>query len=72
MSRQCISVSGLWGPRFGQSFGPEVPGLPKSPSWRRYKLQKQLHAVGLARGEALAEAKADYLIDNGLATGRRP
>ena len=72
MSRQCISVSGLWGLRFGQSFGPEVPGSPKLPSWRWYKLRKQLHAVGLARGEALAEAKADYLIDNGLATGRRP
>jgi hypothetical protein len=41
-------------------------------SWRWYKLRKHLHSVGLARGEALAEAKADYLIDSGLATGRRP
>ena len=72
MSRQCISVSGLWSLRFGQSFGPEVLGSPKLPSSRWYKLQKQLHAVGLTRGEALVEAIADYLIDNGMATGRRP
>jgi hypothetical protein len=31
-----------------------------------------LQAGGLARGEALSEAEAVYLIDNGLATGRRP
>jgi hypothetical protein len=72
MSRQCISVSGLWGPLFGQSFGPEVLGSPKLPSWAWYKLRKQLYAVGLTRGEALAEGIADYLIGNGLATGRRP
>jgi len=52
MSRQCISVSGLWGPLFGQSFGPEVLGSPKLPSWAWYKLRKQLYAVGLTRGEA--------------------
>jgi hypothetical protein len=72
MSRQCISVSGVWGLRFGQSLGPEVLGSPKLPSWHWYKLRKPVPAVGLARGEASAEAKADYLIDNGLATVRRP
>ena len=68
MIRQCISVSGLWA--FALAIVRSGGSLPSS--WRWYKLRKQLHSVGLARGEALAEAKADYLIDNGLATGRRP
>ena len=66
---------------FGKwALGPSLRAIVRSggsrvtqlPSWRWYKLRKQLRAVGLARGEALAEAKADYLIDNGLATGLRP
>lgn len=72
MSRQCISVRGLWGFRFRQLFGPEELGPPKSPSWRRFNLHKQLQAGGVARGETLTDAKADYLIDTGLATGWRP
>jgi hypothetical protein len=72
MSRQCNSVRVLWGHCFGQSFGPEEFGPPKLPSWCRFKLREQLQAGGMARGETLTEAEADYLIDNGLATGRRP
>jgi hypothetical protein len=58
--------------RFGQSVGQEDLEPPKLPSWRWFKLRKQLQAGGLARGETLTEAEAVYLIDNGLATGRRP
>jgi hypothetical protein len=72
MSRQCISVSGLLNLRFGRSVGQEDLEPPKLPSWRRFNLRKQLQAGGLARGETLTEAEAVYLIDNGLATGRRP
>jgi len=46
-----------------------VSGLWASGAGTNWR--KQQYAVGLTRGEALAEAKADYLIDNGLATGRR-
>jgi hypothetical protein len=38
----------------------------------RFKLRMQLQVSGLARGETFTKAEADYLIDNGLATGRRP
>jgi hypothetical protein len=69
MSRQRISVNGL---RFWQTFGPGDLEPPKLPAWRWFKLRKQLQAGGLARGEALTEAEAVYLIDNGLATVRRP
>jgi hypothetical protein len=72
MSRQRISVSGPLDLRFGQLFGPEDLEPPKLPAWRWFKLRKQLQVGGLARGEALTEAEAVYLIDNGLATGRRP
>ena len=71
MSRQRISVSGPLDLRFGQLFGPEDLEPPRLPAWRWFKLRKQLQAGGLARGEAL-KAEAVYLIDNGLATGRRP
>jgi hypothetical protein len=72
MSRQCISVSWLLDLRFGQSFGPEDLAPPKLRAWRWFKLRKQLKVGSLARGEALSEAEAVYLIDNGLATVRRP
>jgi len=70
MSRQCISVSGLLDLRFG--LGPADLESPKLPAWRWFKLRMQLQAGGLARSEALSEAEAVYLIDNGSATGRRP
>ena len=71
MSRQWTSVSGNLDLRFGQSFGQEDLEPPKLPASRWFKLRKQLRARGLARGETLT-AEAVYLIDNGLATGRRP
>src|SRR5262249_2809227 len=56
----------------GQSFGPEDLEPPKLPSWRWFKLRKQLQAGGfargLARGETSTEAEAVYLV----APGRRP
>ena len=70
MSRQCISVSGLLDLRLG--LGPADLESPKLPAWRWFKLRKQLRADELARGETLTAAEAVYLIDNGLATGRRP
>src|ERR1700740_1024372 len=69
MSRQCISVSGLLDLRFGQSFGPEDLEPPKLPSWRWFKLRKQLQAGGLARGETSTEALAGGL--NVMAQGTR-
>ena len=69
MSRQRISVNEL---RFGETFGRGDLEPPKLPAWRWFKLRKQLRADGLARGETLTAAEAVYLIDNGLATGRRP
>jgi hypothetical protein len=72
MSRQWTSVSGLLDLRFRQSFGPEDLEPSKLPASRWFKLRKQVRARGLARGETLTEAEVVYLIDNGLATGRRP
>ena len=72
MSRQWTSVSRNLDLRFGQSFGQEDLEPPKLPASRWFKLRKQLRARGLARGGTLTEVEAVYLIDNGLATGRRP
>ena len=65
-----IGISGLLDLRLG--LGPADLESPKLPAWRWFKLRKQLRADGLAPGETLSEAEAVYLIDNGLATGRRP
>jgi hypothetical protein len=64
----------LTAPRAASASKP-APGAARPPgrsSRQSLRPPKPLQAGGLARGETLTKEEANYLIDKGLATGRRP